>query len=220
MVTLPKLTLRLVFSHEGLVHCYIDTVNFLDTSCPHLPPLISPSGKMCMCVLGGGGWSKPVWAITAIITASLVTLQTNAMWKRLIHGSQVLNTATPPAEAVIPPAVPDPQQLPSLFPPQAPLSGGKEEGAEGKGCCDYLGVKHRMWVTKGEFFEPTSFQSTICAWTVMEFKQRRQTKHRYRDVHAGFTKIHTIRRRDPEGAQSVLYHKWLNFNKMVYKGFL
>lgn len=151
----------------------------------------------------GWGWvvKTTVWAITAIITAFLVTLQANAMWKRLIHGSQVLNAATPPAVPVIPPAVCDPQLLPSPFPPQTPLSGGKGGGCRREGGCDYLGVKHRMWVTKGEFFKPTSFQSTICAWTATEFKQRRQTKHRYREVHAGFTKSHTIRRRDPEGTQ-------------------
>lgn len=92
-----------------------------------------------------------------------------------------------------------------------PFLGGKKEGAEEGGLCDYLGVKHRMWVTKGEFFEPTSFQSTICAWTVKEFKQRRQTKHRYREVHAGFTKIHTITRRDSEGVSqlSVLLQNWI-----------
>ncbi|KAI9523228.1 hypothetical protein NQZ68_029233 [Dissostichus eleginoides] len=41
----------------------------------------------------------------------------------------------------------------------------REEEEEEEGDCDYLGVKHRMWVTKGEFFEkPTSFLlSTICA---------------------------------------------------------
>lgn len=42
-----------------------------------------------------------VWAITAIIAKFPVTLQANAMWKRLIHGSQVLNTL--PVEAVPPP---------------------------------------------------------------------------------------------------------------------
>lgn len=163
--------------------CHIDKVHFLDTSFPTLPSL---SGELL-----GWGWvvKTTVWAITAFITAFLVTLQANAMWKRLIHGSQVLNTATPPAVAVIPPAVCDPQQLPSPFPPQAPLSGVKGGGRRRKGGgCDYLGVKDRMWATKGEFFEPTSFQSTICAWTATEFKQRRQTKHRYREVHAGFYK--------------------------------
>lgn len=151
-----------------------------------LPTLPSLSGELL-----GWGWvvRSTVWAITAFITAFLVTLQANAMWKRLIHGSQVLNTATPPAVAVIPPAVRDPQQLPSLFPPQALLSGAKGGGRkrEGEGGRDYLGVKDRMWATKGEFFGPTSFQSTICAWTATEFKQRCQTKLRYREVQAAFT---------------------------------
>lgn len=132
MATLPKLTLRPVFPCRSSL--------LLHGQCPlsgyKLLPLASPlifSLRWAVCALDGGGWSKPVWAITAIITASLVTLQANAMWKRLIHGSQVLNTATPPAEAVIPPAVSDPQQLPSLFPPQAPLSGGKGGGCRGEG---------------------------------------------------------------------------------------
>lgn len=67
------------------------------------------------------------------------------------------------AEPVIPLMVCDPQQLPSPFPPQALLSRGKGAVCRREGCSDYLGVKHRMWVTKGEFFKPTSFQSTMCA---------------------------------------------------------
>lgn len=99
---------------------------------PHtaFPTLPSLSGE-----LHGRGWvvKTTVWAITAVITAFLVTLQANAMWKRLIHGSQVLNTTTPLAVAVIPPVVCDPQQLPSPFPPQAPLSGGRGRRHRRKG---------------------------------------------------------------------------------------
>lgn len=187
--------------------------------CRSLPTLPSLSGELL-----GWGWvvRSTVWAITAFITAFLVTLQANAMWKRLGHGSQVLNTATPPAVAVIPPAVRDPQQLPSLFPPQALLSGAKRGGRkrEGGGGRDYLGVKDRMWATKGEFFGPTSFQSTICAWTATEFKQRCQTKLRYREVRAAFTekkkKYHMIGRRYSEGGQVRLAQK-LRINQVVHK---
>ena len=113
----------------------MDRVHCLDTSHPRSTP--PPPRSLLLSQVscwGGGGWSKPAWAITAVITAFFLTLQANAMWKRLIHGSQVLNTATPPAKAVIPPPLPvvcDPQQLPSLFPPQAPLSGVGGVGEEG-----------------------------------------------------------------------------------------
>lgn len=89
--------------------------------------------------------------------------------------------------------------------------------------CDYLErgmggvVKDRMWATKGEFFELTSFQSTICAWTAAEFEQGSQTKHRYRDVHAGFTEIHRIRRKNQEYA---LLKKMTELNKVVDKALL
>lgn len=135
-------------------------VSFLDTGTPILVSLRWAAGV-------GVGGQTAVWAITAVITVFLVTLQANAMWKRLIHGSQVLNTTTPPAAAVIPtpPPVSDPKQLLSLFPPQALLSGGKEGGCRRKGgSCDYLGVKDRMWATKGYFFETSSFQSRVQAW--------------------------------------------------------
>lgn len=148
-------------------------------------------GKLWLC--GGGGWWVVVGGEGPSSPKVLVTLQANATWKILIHGSRVLHTATLPAEAVIPPPprhpllVYDPQQLPSPFPPQAApclrVGGGGRRREVG---CDYLGVKHRMWATKGEFFEPTSSQSTISAWTVTEFKQQGQTKHRYWDVCAGF----------------------------------
>lgn len=135
-------------------------VSILDTGSPIL---VSPRWAPAV----GVGGQPAVWAITAVITVFLVTLQANAMWKRLIHGSQVLNTATPPATAVIPtppPRFSDPQQLPSLFPPQTLLSGGKEEGCRRKGgSCDYLRVKDRMWATKGYFFESSSFQTRVQA---------------------------------------------------------
>lgn len=132
-------------------------VSFLDTG---TPILISPRWAAGVGV--GVGGQTAVRAITAIITVFSVTLQANAMWKRLIHGSQVLNTATPPAAVVIPtpPRFSDPQQLPSLFPPQALLSGKKEDGCRRKGgSCDYLGVKDRMWATKRHFFKPSLFQT-------------------------------------------------------------
>lgn len=47
------------------------------------------------------------WGGMALMVKFTVTLQANAMWTWLIHGSQVLNTATLPTEAVIhPPSCP------------------------------------------------------------------------------------------------------------------
>ncbi len=104
---ISKLTLRPCFPMK------VQAVHFLDTSCPtcSLFRSSSLSGEL----LGRGWVVKPTaWVITAVITAFLVTLQANAMWKRLIHGSQVLNTATPPAVAVIPPC--------GLWPPATSFS--------------------------------------------------------------------------------------------------
>lgn len=85
-------------------------VSLLDTGSPIL---VSPRWAAGV----GVGGQTAVWAITAVITVFLVTPQANAMWKRLIHGSQVLNTATPPAAAVIP--TPPPQVL---WPPATSIS--------------------------------------------------------------------------------------------------
>lgn len=103
-------------------------VSLLDTGSPIL---ISPRWAAGV----GVGGQTAVWAITAVITVFLVTPQANAMWKRLIHGSQVLNTATPPAAAVIPTPPPG-----SLTPSNFHLCShhrhscleGRRKGAEGR----------------------------------------------------------------------------------------
>lgn len=88
-----------------------------------------------------------------------------------------------------------------------PVWGGEEGRCRRRGGgCDYLGVKDRMWATKREFFKPTSSQSRICGWTGMEFKQWHQTKHTYREILAGFTRVY-ISQTETEVANKLLLSK-------------
>lgn len=58
------------------------------------PPSPAPSLSFSMSgeLLGWGVVKTAVWVITAVITTFFLTLQTDAMWKSLIHGSQVLHS--------------------------------------------------------------------------------------------------------------------------------
>lgn len=107
--------------------------SFLDTGSPFLVSLRWAAG---VGVGVGVGGQAAVWAITAVITVFPVTLQANAMWKRLIHGSQVLNTATPPAAAVIPTPPPPGSLTPSIFHlcshHRHSCLEGRRKGAEGR----------------------------------------------------------------------------------------
>lgn len=76
------------------------------------------------------------------------------------------------------------------------------------------GVTDRMWATKGEFFEPTSFLSTMCAWTANGIQTGAPNKAQvYRSPCWFYRNSH-------DHKKYASLQKMTELNKVVYKALL